>query len=100
MTSYVNDTDPMRSIVTNVCFRSIRRESNVERLCKARNGFDLGQRLHIDNRYGVSFRISLIVPTAVRRERQMLRGNIDRDDLDQLQRTDINDVRLVRARPS
>ncbi len=55
------------------------------------------QRLHVDDGDRVAFRIALVVPAAVRREREMLGREAHRDLRDELERAAVDDVRHVRA---
>ena len=100
MAPHVDDADPMGAIVAHIGLRSIRQEDGVERFNEAWNRFDLGERHHVDHRNRVAFRVPLVVPTAIRRKREVLRRDVDRNHLDQLQRVRVDDVGLVRTRPA
>ena len=45
----VNDTDPVRTVVSDIRLGAVGSERDIERLGETRDGLDLGQRLHVDH---------------------------------------------------
>ena len=94
----VDHADPVGAVIADVGLRPVGQERHVERLGEARDRLDLAQRLHVDDRDGVAVGIALVVPAAVRRERQVLGRDVGRNRLHELQGARVDDVRLVGAR--